>query len=144
MNKQLKAEDSALILIDQQILSMAMIKTQSPEISKQNTIALVKAAKILDMPTVWTSSTEDENKDWLMPGLQEINPEAYERRVKRTGIVDSWNDPNFVRAVEATGRRTLIMAGTTNDGCLHGPRREAGWLRRVRGARRRGLAVRGV
>lgn len=114
----LKAQDSALILIDHQIISMGFIKTQSPEVAKLNSITLVKAAKVLGMPNVWTSSTEDDNKDWWMPGLEEINPEAYANRIKRTGIVDSWDDPDFVRAVEATGRRTLIMAGTTNDGCL--------------------------
>ncbi|MEU1247729.1 isochorismatase family protein [Micromonospora arida] len=114
----LKAQDSALILIDHQVISMGFIKTQSPEVAKLNSITLVKAAKVLGMPNVWTSSTEDDNKDWWMPGLEEINPEAYANRIKRTGIVDSWDDPEFVRAVEATGRRTLIMAGTTNDGCL--------------------------
>ncbi|SCG43598.1 isochorismatase family protein [Micromonospora inositola] len=114
----LKAQDSALILIDHQVISMGFIKTQSPEVAKLNSITLVKAAKVLGMPNVWTSSTEDDNKDWWMPGLEEVNPEAYANRIKRTGIVDSWDDPDFVRAVEATGRRTLIMAGTTNDGCL--------------------------
>ncbi|MET7750802.1 isochorismatase family protein [Micromonospora sp. NPDC005367] len=114
----LKAQDSALILIDHQVISMGFIKTQSPEIAKLNSTTLVKAAKVLDIPNVWTSSTEDDNKDWWIPELKEIDPEAYANRIKRTGIVDSWDDPNFVRAVEATGRRTLIMAGTTNDGCL--------------------------
>ncbi|MET8354061.1 MULTISPECIES: isochorismatase family protein [Micromonospora] len=114
----LQAQDSALILIDHQVISMGFIKTQSPDVAKLNSITLVKAAKVLDIPNVWTSSTEDDNQDWWMPGLEEINPEAYANRIKRTGIIDSWDDPNFVRAVEATGRRTLIMAGTTNDGCL--------------------------
>ncbi len=53
-----------------------------------------------------------------MPELIELDREAFTNRIKRTGIVDSWNDPQFVRAVEATGRRILIMSGTTNDGCL--------------------------
>jgi nicotinamidase-related amidase len=118
MSKQLVAQDSALILIDHQIISMSFIKNQSPEIAQRNNIALVKAAKVLGIPNVWTSSTEDENQDWWMPGLEEIDPDAYANRIKRTGLVDSWNDPDFVRAVEATGRRTLIMSGTTNDGCL--------------------------
>lgn len=114
----LQAQDSALILIDHQILSMGVIKSQPLEVTKFNTITLVKAAKVLGIPNVWTSSYEDENQDWWMPGLDEINPQAYADRVKRTGFIDSWDDPAFVRAVEATGRRSLIMAGTTNDGCL--------------------------
>ena len=77
MSKALKAQDSALILIDHQIISMSMIKTQALEIAKHNNIALVKAAKILGIPSVWTSSNEDANKDWWMPGLEEINRDAY-------------------------------------------------------------------
>lgn len=118
MSAPLNARDAALVLIDHQIISMTTIRTQLAEIAERNNVALVKAAAVLGIPNVWTSSNEDENEDWWMPGLEEINPEAYKTRVKRTGIIDSWNDPEFVRAVEATGRRTLIMSGTTNDGCL--------------------------
>ena len=114
----LKAQDSALILIDHQVISMGFIKTQSPEVAKMNSATLVKAASVLGLPNVWTSSTEDDNQDWWIPELAELNPDAHAKRVKRTGIIDSWDDPEFVSAVEATGRRTLIMAGTTNDGCL--------------------------
>jgi nicotinamidase-related amidase len=118
MEATLNAEDSALIMIDQQIISMRFIKTQSPDIAKYNSLALAKAAQVLGIPNVWSSSTEDANEDWWMPGLEEINPDAYARRIKRTGIINAWRDPRFVGAVEATGRRRLIMAGTTNDGCL--------------------------
>ena len=33
-------------------------------------------------------------------------------RVKRAGIVNAWNDPNFKKAVEETKRQNLIMAGS--------------------------------
>jgi nicotinamidase-related amidase len=115
---KLVADDCALVLIDHQIISMTFIKTQSIEIVKQNNIALTKAAKILGIPSVWTSSTEETNKDWWMPELTELEPETYANHIRRTGIIDSWDDPAVVRAVEATGRRKLLMAGTTNDGCL--------------------------
>ncbi|GIF62368.1 isochorismatase [Asanoa ishikariensis] len=114
----LKAQDSALILIDHQVISMGFIKTQEPETAKLNSVTLVKASQVLGLPNVWTSSTEDDNKDWWIPELADLHPAAHAKRVKRTGIIDSWDDPEFRRAVEATGRRTLIMAGTTNDGCL--------------------------
>jgi nicotinamidase-related amidase len=39
-------------------------------------------------------------------------------RVKRAGIVNAWNDPNFKAAVQKTQRRNLIMAGVTTDVCL--------------------------
>jgi nicotinamidase-related amidase len=32
--------------------------------------------------------------------------------------VNAWADPNFKAAVEATGRKQLVMAGVTTDICL--------------------------
>ena len=34
-----------------------------------------------------------------MPELKEILPDAYAARLKRVGIVNAWNDPNFRAAV---------------------------------------------
>ncbi len=118
MSVVLKAEDAVLVLIDHQDISMTFIRTQSPERAKANNVALAKAAVALDIPSVWSSASEEENKDWWQEGLEEVNPAAYENRIKRTGIIDSWNDPAFVSAIEATGRKSLIMSGTTTDGCL--------------------------
>ena len=54
----------------------------------------------------------------LLPELKDILPNAFEKRVKRAGIVNAWSDTNFKAAVEATGRKNLIMAGVTTDVCL--------------------------
>lgn len=78
----------------------------------------LKAAQVLDIPQVWTSSTEEEDSDWWLPELAELDPAAFEAQIKRTGIVDSWGQPEFVQAVEATGRKTLLMTGTSVDSCL--------------------------
>lgn len=112
------AEDSALILIDHQLGTMQLIKTLDVEQVKRNAIALAKAANILGLPVVLTSSQEDHLQGPLMPELAELLPEAFEQRIQRAGIVNAWNDPHFKAAVEATGRRNLIMGGVTTDVCL--------------------------
>jgi nicotinamidase-related amidase len=90
----------------------------SPETSLQNAIMLAKAAKAYGMPVVLTTSQEDHPQGPTAPALQEALPEAYKNRVKRTGIVNAWADPNFSAAVRATGRKKLIMAAVTTDICL--------------------------
>ena len=112
------AQDSALLLIDHQLGTMQLIKTLDVEQVKRNAIALAKAAKILGLPVVLTSSQEDRLQGPLMPGLAELLPEAFAARVQRAGVVNAWTDPNFKAAVEATGRRNLIMGGVTTDVCL--------------------------
>jgi len=110
--------DSALLLIDHQIGTMKLIKNIPLDVVKRNTLALAKTAKILGVPVVLTSSEEQNVQDPLLPELEGILPEAFAARIRRAGIVNAWNDPNFKKAVEATGRRNLIMAGVTTDVCL--------------------------
>jgi nicotinamidase-related amidase len=97
---------------------MQLIKTLDVEVVKRNTLALAKAARILGLPVVLTSSQEDRIQQPLLRELAELLPEAYAARVRREGIVNAWDDPNFVAAIEATGRRQLIMGGVTTDVCL--------------------------
>lgn len=110
--------DTALLLIDHQVGTMQLIKNISVDVVRRNTLALAKAAKILGLPVVLTSSQEDRVQGPLMSELAQILPDAFERRVKRAGIVNAWTDGNFRAAVEATGRRNLLMAGVTTDVCL--------------------------
>lgn len=118
MSGTFTSADSALLLIDHQVGTMQLIKNMPLEVAKRNTLALAKAAAILKLPVVFTSSQEDRLQGPLMPELQQILPDAFARRVKRAGIVNAWNDPNFRNACIATGRRNLIMAGVTTDVCL--------------------------
>lgn len=70
------------------------------------------------MPVVLTSSMEDAPQGLLLPEVQEILPEAYAARVKRAEIVDASDDSNFAKAVKATGRKRLIMAGLLTEVCV--------------------------
>jgi nicotinamidase-related amidase len=118
MTNLFTAQNSALLLIDHQVGTMRLIKNLPLDDVRRFTLALAKAARILELPVVLTSSQEDRLQGPLMPELEEILPDAFGARVKRAGIVNAWNDANFRDAVVATGRRNLIMAGVTTDVCL--------------------------
>jgi len=110
--------DSALLLIDHQVGTMKLIRNLPLDDARRNTLALAKTARLLNIPVVLTSSQEERLQGPLMPELADILPDAFAARVKRAGIVNAWNDRNFVAAVEKTGRKNLIMAGVTTDVCL--------------------------
>lgn len=118
MSGQFTPDNCALVLIDHQVGTLQFVHTMSPETSLQNAVTLAKAAKAYGMPVVLTTSQEDHPQGPTAPALQEALPEAYKNRVKRTGIVNAWADPNFSAAVRATGRKKLIMAAVTTDICL--------------------------
>lgn len=115
---QFRQENSALLLIDHQVGTMKLIKNLPLSAVEKNSIALAQIAKTLNMPVVLTSSQEDRFQGPLMDALAKILPDAYGARVKRAGIVNAWDDPNFVKAVKDTGKTNLIMAGITTDVCL--------------------------
>ncbi|AKU48375.1 isochorismatase family protein [Xanthomonas arboricola pv. juglandis] len=112
------AENTALLLIDHQVGTMQLIKNIDTTLAAKQSIALAKMAKILNLPTIITSSQEDNAQGPILPEIAEILPEAHQARVKRPGVVNAWAYPEFRDAVIATGRKNLIMAGVTTDVCL--------------------------
>lgn len=117
-NTKFTADNTALLLIDHQVGTMQLIKNIDREVAAKQSIALAKMAKILNMPVVITSSQEERAQGPILPEIAKILPEAYDARVKRPGVVNAWAYPDFYKAVKATGRKNLIMAGVTTDVCL--------------------------
>lgn len=116
--QRFSAENTALLLIDHQVGTMQLIKNIDTTLAAKQSIALAKMAKILNLPTIITSSQESNAQGPILPEIAQILPEAYDARVKRPGVVNAWAYPEFRDAVLATGRKNLIMAGVTTDVCL--------------------------
>ena len=118
MTNQFRPENSALVLIDHQIGTLQLVKTLNPADVERLVVALAKTAKALNMPVILTTSVETGFQQPMIKSLAEALPEDYPARIRRQGIVNAWNDPDFKAAVEKTARRQLIMAAVTTDICL--------------------------
>jgi len=110
-------KNTAMILIDHQTGTMSWARSNPFEMMKTNALMLAKAATIMDMPIVLTSSMEEFIQGPLLEEFQTICPDAFNNRVKRMGIVNAMEDEAFAAAVKATGRKNLVVAGITNDVC---------------------------
>lgn len=117
MKNLFSTEDAAILLIDHQVGTAKLALNIDRHHLIANMRALARTAIETGMPLVLTSSQEDNFQGMLFDDLKEIAPEAYENRVKRPGVVDAWTYDDYRKAVEATGRKRLIMAGLTNDVC---------------------------
>ncbi|HBO9336789.1 TPA: isochorismatase family protein [Pseudomonas aeruginosa] len=111
------ADNAVMLLIDHQVGTMGWAKSLPFEELKRNALMLAKAAAILKMPTVLTSSMEEHAQGPLLSELQDILPKEFAARIKRVGIVNSMDDENFAAAVRASGRQNIIIAGVANDVC---------------------------
>lgn len=80
-----------------------------------NSVALTKTAVAFKVPLVLSTIREDSSG----PLFEEITAAAPGVPViARPSRRNAWEDPNFVRAVEATGRKKLVMAGLWTEVCL--------------------------
>ena len=67
-------ENAAMQLIDHQIGTMAWAHSQDINLVKQNALKLARIAKALDLPTVLTSSKEDQVQSPLAHRVSMSNP----------------------------------------------------------------------
>ena len=112
----LTADNAAMLLIDHQTGTMLGVQDIKLSDFRSNVLGLAKIAKVHNLPTVITASYAEGPNGPLMPELLAMFPHV--EPVYRPGPINAWDDPNFVHAVEATGRKKLIMAGVTTDVCL--------------------------
>jgi nicotinamidase-related amidase len=80
-----------------------------------NTVALAKATRIFDVPTVLTSVETRSFSGNMWPQLQAVYPER--TPIERSSM-NSWDDPNFVSAIEQTGRKKVILCGLWTETCI--------------------------
>jgi nicotinamidase-related amidase len=123
MPKSFTPADAAMVLIDHQVGTNTWASTTPLALLQRNVIILARFAAGTGMPVVLTSSQETNVnvQGPLMPELAEMLPAAFAARIRRQGVVNAWEDPDFAGAVRATGRRNLVMAGVTTDVCMVGP-----------------------
>jgi nicotinamidase-related amidase len=113
----LTPDNSTLCLIDHQPWVAFPINSITPEHLTNNVVGLAKAARALGVPTVLSTinAVGGPLRDPLFQALTDIFPDVTPIDRRNT---NAWSDPSFVAAVEATGRRKLIMAGLWTEVCL--------------------------
>ncbi|TYQ27743.1 isochorismatase family protein [Pseudanabaena sp. UWO311] len=118
MKNKFTVDNAVMLLIDHQQGTIKLARNLPYAEIVQNTRALARTAVETGMPLILTSSMETNFQGLLLEDIQKIAPDAYEKRIKRPGVVDAWEYADFKNAVEATGKKKLIMAGLTNDVCI--------------------------
>jgi nicotinamidase-related amidase len=112
-------DDAVMLLIDHQSGLFQLVKDIDVPVLRANVIALAKASRLAKIPTFTTASVPDGPNGPLIPEIHEANPEAI--YIPRTGQINAWDNPMWVDAIENTGRKTLIIAGTLTSVCMAFP-----------------------
>jgi nicotinamidase-related amidase len=115
--------DVAILLLDHQAGLFQTVKDIGVTELRNNTIMLAKLATLLKIPVITTASEPNGPNGPLMPEIHQFAPHA--QYIGRKGEVNAWDNDDFVKAVRATGKKTLIMAGVWTSVCVMFPALDA-------------------
>ena len=116
---RLNKDDAVVLLVDHQTGLLSLVRDIDPDKFKNNVLALADMATYFKLPTILTTSFEDGPNGPLVPELKAQFPDA--PYIARPGQINAWDNEDFVKAIKATGRKQLIVAGVVTEVCVAFP-----------------------
>jgi nicotinamidase-related amidase len=111
-------EDSAVVFIDHQPQMTFGVANTDRATLINNVTLLAKAAKEFNIPAVLTSVETESFSGYVWPQLLDVFPG--QAVIERTSM-NSWDDAGFRAAIEATGRKNILMTGLWTEVCVTWP-----------------------
>jgi nicotinamidase-related amidase len=119
----LTPENSALIVIDYQPSQLATVNSIDHQLLVDNIVSVARLAKTFNLPIVLsTVGVQGRGQAPTLPELKSVLVDDVE--IDRSEI-NSWENEEFRKAVEATGRKKLIMTALWTEVCLAFPALDA-------------------
>jgi nicotinamidase-related amidase len=114
----LKPSDCVMLLVDLQAGLGFGAESMPRQVLLNNAVALAKTAVAFGVPVIATTSASKVYSGPLFPQVQAALPDvkAIERR-----SMNAWEDDTARNAVNATGRKRLIVAGLLTEACVSFP-----------------------
>ncbi len=117
-HKLYTAADSAIVFIDQQPQMTFGVASADRATLINNTTLLARVAKEFKVPAVLTAVETESFSGYLWPQLLDVFPG--QPVIERTSM-NSWDDAGFRKAIEATGRKNILMTGLWTEVCITWP-----------------------
>lgn len=115
--------DTLVLLLDHQSGLFQTVKDIAVADLRRNVETIARLCTLLKIPVITTASEPAGSNGPLMPEIHEHAPHAV--YVPRKGEVNAWDNADFVGAVRASGRKTLVMAGVWTSVCVMFPALDA-------------------
>ncbi|MFC3550600.1 hydrolase [Lysobacter cavernae] len=112
-------DDAVMLLIDHQSGLFQTVADMPMTTLRAHATALAQMATLAKLPVITTASVPQGPNGPLIPEIHQAAPHA--QYVARRGEINAWDNPDFVAAVKATGRKQLIVAGTITSVCMAFP-----------------------
>ncbi|WEK42518.1 MAG: isochorismatase family protein [Candidatus Sphingomonas colombiensis] len=119
----LTPENSAFIIIDYQPVQVSSIRSSDRRELVFNIVNTARAAVNYSLPIIHSTVNVATGRN--KPPIAEIQEVLGHLPVYDRTTINAWEDIEFKRAVEATGRRKLIMTALWTEACLAFPALDA-------------------
>ena len=110
--------DSAIVFIDHQPQMLFGVANADRATLINNVTLLAKVAKEFKVPAVLTAVETESFSGYVWPQLLDVFPG---QPVVERSSMNSWDDPGFRKAIEATGKKNIIMTGLWTEVCVTWP-----------------------
>lgn len=110
--------DSAVVFIDHQPQMTFGVANIDRATLINNVTLLAKVAKEFNVPAVLTAVETESFSGYIWPQLLDVFPGQH---VIERSSMNSWDDAGFRKAIEATGRKNIIMTGLWTEVCVTWP-----------------------
>jgi nicotinamidase-related amidase len=118
LHKLYTPEDSVLVFIDHQPQMTFGVSSIDRAMLVNNVTLLARVAKEFNVPTIITAVETESFSGYVWPQLLDIFPG--QEVIERTSM-NSWDSPEFRAAIEATGRKNIILTGLWTEVCVTWP-----------------------
>jgi nicotinamidase-related amidase len=118
----LTPRNAALVVIDYQPDQMQVMTSMDREVLVDNMVSVARLASTYDLPVVLSTVNAANGQGNTLPEIKAALPDTPE--IDRT-TMNAWEDVEFRQAVEATGRKKLIMTALWTEICLTFPTLDA-------------------
>jgi len=115
--------DAVICLLDHQTGLFQTVKDIAVRDLRANTVVLAKVGELAKVPIFTTASEPAGTNGPLMSELAQAAPSA--KYIPRKGEISAWDNEDFKKAVQATGRKTLVIAGVWTSVCVQFPALQA-------------------
>ncbi|MBA7782072.1 hydrolase [Enterobacter hormaechei] len=103
-----------IIFIDHQPQMAFGVQSIDRQVLKNNTVALAKAAKVFNIPTIITTVETESFSGNTYPELLDVFPG--QDILERT-FMNSWDDQKVRDALKANGKKKVVVAGLWTEVC---------------------------
>jgi nicotinamidase-related amidase len=117
-HKLYTAQDSAIVFIDHQPQMLFGVASMDRATLINNVTLLAKTAKEFNVPSVLTAVETESFSGYIWPQLLDVFPG---QAVVERSSMNSWDDAGFRQAIEATGKKNIIMTGLWTEVCVTWP-----------------------